>query len=164
VPATYFLDGHARVMPPLGAGRPDLQAAFASLPVVSGLGAGSLRVGHDLPVPNIRAALELVRLFPHSPLASQVRLASVSVADPAVLLVATEQGAEVTLPLRQLDLQLHRWRLVHEAGTRQGRTIRWLDLSMTNNCPVLWQPVTPEPVAVPSPPAVDNTLPGGNHV
>jgi cell division septal protein FtsQ len=164
VPATFFLDGHAKVMPPLGAGRPDLQATYALLPVVSGLGAGNLRVGRDLPTPNVRAAIELVRLFPHSPLAGQVRLATVSVADPAVLLVSTGEGAEVTLPLRQLDLQLHRWRLVHDAGLRQGRTIRWLDLSMTNNCPVLWQPLAPEPAAAPPPPAVESSFTGGNHV
>ena len=164
VPTTYFLDGHAKVMPPLGAGRPDLQAAFSSLPVISGLGAGGLRVGHNLPVPNVRAALELVRLFPHSPLAGQIRLASVSVADPALLQVSTEQGAEVALPLTQLETQLHRWRLVQDAGARLGRQIRWLDLSMTNNCPVLWQPLEPEPVSPPPPPAVDNILIGGKHV
>jgi hypothetical protein len=44
-----------------------------------------------------------------------------------------------------MDWELHRWRLVHEAAARLGKQIRWLDLSVTNNCPLLWQPDEPEP-------------------
>lgn len=164
VPTTYFLDGHARVMPPLGAGRPDLQAAFASLPVVSGLNSATLRVGRDVSSPVVHAALELVRRFPHSPMAGHADLVTLDVAEPDQLQVLTAQGAEIVLPLTRLDEQLHRWRLVHEAGQRVGRAIRWLDLSVTNNCPLLWQPVAPAPAPASPPPAVETMSTGGKHV
>lgn len=164
VPAMYFLDGHAKVMPPLAAGRPDLHTAFQSLPVLTGLGSGSLRVGDDLPGPTVRAALDLVRLFPHAAIARQVGLSTVSVAETSVLQVRTRDGAEVTLGLRGLEAQLHRWHLVHDAGTRLGRAIQWLDLSMTNNCPVLWQPAPAGPDSPQTPPAVETKPTGDHHV
>lgn len=150
-PTTYFLDVHARVMPPLVAGRPDLETAYASLPVIAGLGSRGLRVGGELGSPTVRAALELVRLFPYSAMAGQTRLLTVDVADPEVLQVTTAEGAEIKLPLTELEWHLHRWRSVHEAGARLGRQLHWLDLSMTNNCPALWQPEPPPPPAPPPP-------------
>jgi hypothetical protein len=150
-PTTYFLDAHARVMPPLVAGRPDLETAYASLPVIAGLGSHGLRVGGELGSPGVRAALELVRVFPYSAMSGQTCLLTVDVADPEVLQVTTREGAEITLPLTQVEWQLHRWRLVHEAAARLGRQLHWLDLSMTNNCPALWQPDPPEPPAAPLP-------------
>ena len=150
LPATLFLDAHARVMPPPLAGRPELDAVFAALPVITGVG-GGVQVGGDVATPTVRAALELVRLFPHSTMSGRTRLASVDVADPEVLQVTTREGAEITLPLVRLDWELHRWHLVHEAAVRANRQLQWLDLSVTNNCPALW---APEPVApaLPSPP------------
>jgi hypothetical protein len=149
-------------MPPLTGGRPDLESAFGALPVIAGLVNSELRVGRDVRTPNIRAAIDLVRKFPSSPMADQTRLHTIDVADTDVLQVTTANGAEVTLPLTRLDLQLHRWRLVHDTGARAGRTIRFLDLSMTNNCPVLWQVGEPEPSTLPRP--VETTRIGGNHV
>lgn len=163
VPTVFFLDAHARVMPPLAAGRADLQAACASLPVISGLDNRSLRVGRDLPSPGVRVALNLVQVFPHSPMAGQAGLSSLDVAEPDIVQVTTDRGAEIRLPLTQLDWQLQRWRLVHDAVARLGHTIRWLDLSMTNNCPVLWETGEPEPPA-PPPRPVETTFNGGRHV
>lgn len=163
LPTVFFLDAHARVMPPLVAGRPDLQAAYASLPVISGLDNRSLRVGRDLPSPGVRVALNLVQVFPHSPMAGQVGLSSLDVAEPDIVQVTTDRGAEIRLPLAQLDWQLQRWRLVHDAVARLGHTLRWLDLSMTNNCPVLWETGEPEPPA-PPPRPVETTFNGGRHV
>jgi len=149
LPATLFLDAYARVMPPPLPGRPDLDAAFATLPVITGVG-GGIQAGGDVATPAVRAALELVRLFPHSTMADQTGLVSVDVADPEVLQVTTRNGAEITLPLTRLDWELHRWRLVHDAATRANRQLQWLDLSVTNNCPALWAPEPALP-ALPSP-------------
>lgn len=162
VPTTYFLDPQARVMPPVGADRPALQAALATLPVVSGLPSTTLRVGREVGAPPVRAALELVRLLPHSPMAGRAELVSLDVADPDQVRVVTAQGAEVVFPLTRLEEHLHRWRLVHEASQRLGRAIRWLDLSVTNNCPLLWQPVE----SPPAPPTStgEHPNPGDQHV
>lgn len=156
LPATLFLDTHARVMPPPLPGRPDLEAAFAALPLITGVG-GGIQVGGDVATPAVRAALELVRLFPHSAMSGQTILASVDVADPDVLQATTREGAEITLPLRRLDWELHRWRLVHDAAARAGRQVQWLDLSVTNNCPALWFP-EPAPPAEPLAPAETTQL------
>lgn len=162
VPTTYFLDARARVMPPLGADRPNLQAALDALPVVSGLHSAALRVGREVGAPPVRAALELVQRFPHSPLAGRTALRSLDVADPDQVRVLTAQGAEVVFPLTRLDEHLHRWWLVEEASRHQGRTLRWLDLTVTNNCPLLWQPAAP----LPAPPAStgEQPKPGDQHV
>lgn len=160
-PATLFLDAYARVMPPPPPGHADLDALLGSLPVITGLG-GGIRAGGDLATPTVRAALELVRLFPHSPMSGQTGVTSVDVADPDVLQLTTREGAEITLPLARLDHELHRWRLVHDAGARQGRQIQWLDLSVTNNCPVLW---LPEPSSSsPSPTPTETTQLKHRHV
>lgn len=162
VPVTFFLDAWGRVMPPVGADRPDLRAAWDALPLVTGLDGAALRVGRDVDSPAVRAALEVVRAFPQSPLAAEFTLLSLDVAEPDQVQVLTAQGAEVVLPVTRPDELLHRWRLVHEAGRRLGRNIRWLDLTVTNNCPLLWQPVEPAPAA--PTPAVETSNPGGNHV
>lgn len=162
VPTTFFLDAHARVMPPVGANRPDLRTALDALPVITGLDSVALRVGRNLDAPAVRAALELVRRIPHSPLAKHVDVLSVDVAEPDQIQVLTRQGAEVVLPLTRLEEQLHRWRLVHETGQRAGRAIRWLDLTVTNNCPLLWQPAEASPES--PPPAVETLKLGGKHV
>ncbi len=162
VPATYFLDARGRVMPPLAAGRPDLEAALESLPVVTGLGGMALRVGREVDAPALRAALEVVVRFPLSPMAGRAQLATLDVAEADQVRVLTVEGAEVILPLQRPEEHLHRWRLVEEAGARAGRQIRWLDLSVTNNCPLLWQ--APERAPAPPPPAVETYQPGGRHV
>ncbi len=163
VPATYFLDAHGCVMPPPGADRPDWEARLAGLPVISGLPRTELRVGRKSDSPTLRAALELVRLFPYSSLAGEVELRGVDVAEPDQLLVFTAQGAEVRLALTRLEEQLHRWRLVQDAARRLGRAVRWLDLTVTNHCPLLWQPVEEAPAG--PPPAVDQLdLPRAPHV
>jgi len=162
VPVTFFLDARGRVMPPVGADRPDLRAAWDALPLVTGLDGAALRVGRNVDSPAVRTALEVVRAFPQSPLAGEVTLLSLDVAEPDQVQVLTAQGAEVVLPLTRPDEPLHRWRLVHEAGRRLGRHIRWLDLTVTNNCPLLWQPGEPAPAA--PPPAVETSNLGGKHV
>ncbi len=161
LPATLFLDSRARVVPPPLPGRPDLEAAFASLPVIAGVG-GGVRVGSELPTPGVRAALELIRAFPHAAIAQLTELATIDVADPDVLQVTTRDRTEITLPLVRLDWELHRWRLVHETTARAGRQIQWLDLSVTNNCPLL---LLPEPVEIPAPaPSVETTQLKQRHV
>ena len=161
LPATLFLDAHARVMPPPLPGRPALDAALALLPVITGVGSG-IQAGGDVATPAVRAALELLQLFPHGAMSGLTVLESVDVADPDVLQVRTREGAEITLPLLRLDWELHRWRLVHEAAVRAGRQIQWLDLSVTNNCPALW---LPEPAAPAGPVApVETTQLKHRHV
>lgn len=162
VPATYFLDAQGRVMPPLAAGRPDLAAALEGLPVVTGLDGAALRVGRGVDSPALRAALEVVVRFPSSPMAGRARLAALDVADADQVRVLTVEGAEVILPLQRPEEHLYRWRRVEEAGARAGRQIRWLDLSVTNHCPLLWHAPERPPASVP--PAVETDQPGGRHV
>jgi len=91
--------------------------------------------------------LRLVTELERSPLANLVELRAVELSSPGVLVATTSQGAEVTLGTDDLEQQLRRWRLVHQAGLRLGRAIGSLDLSVSNNCPLVWL----EDSAVPPP-------------
>jgi hypothetical protein len=55
-----------------------------------------------------------------------------------------------------LEMQLRRWRLVHDYAATTAKGIATLDLSVTNNVPARWQeaasvPMMPPPVLKPSP-------------
>jgi len=81
-----------------------------------------------------------------------VDLTSVDVSGTEVLQVTTGQGSRITFGLDRLDDQLRRWRLVNDYGKKIGQAIRTLDLSITNNDPVVWlevgagSPVAPKPL------------------
>jgi hypothetical protein len=84
------------------------------------------------------AALRLAAALERSGLADRLDMRSVDASAPDVLRVVTGSGAEVTLPSERVEEALERWRLVQEAGTRLTKAVASLDLSVTNNCPVLW--------------------------
>jgi cell division septal protein FtsQ len=152
-PATYYLDPSGVVMPPLPpSGAAEGTATSAeTLPLLAGVGGHQVRAGQVLASPPARAALRLLADFDRSPMAGQVDLRSVDVAFPGILLVTTEQGNQVTLGVDHLAAQLERWRLVHEAGLKLGKAVASLDLSLSNNCPVLWQEASALPLPKPKP-------------
>ncbi len=109
-----------------------------SLPVLEGIRDNEFRPGRRLESSQAFAALRLIRRFGLSPMAGLVDLALIDVSFPRVLVVTTAQGHEITFGVEELDTQLVRWRVVHEAALRGARSIAYLDLSVTNNLPVRW--------------------------
>lgn len=123
-----------------------------ALPVLTGVGLQDLQPGRRLESPQVRAALELIVAFGHSPMAGLVDLRRIDVSAPEVLIVTTGQGAEVTFSAQNIEQQLRRWREIHELGRRQGRAVAWLDLAVGNNVPVRWAENDALPPASPKPP------------
>ena len=63
-------------------------------------------------------------------------------ASRTLLMATTGQGNELTFGLNDFDLQLRRWRLVHDHAQRFGKHISLLDLAVANNAPMLWTDVS----------------------
>ncbi len=153
--AVFRLDPNGFVMVPLDPrlrttplGQPD-----ESLPVLTGVGLHELQPGRQLDLPQVRAALQLVTEFAHSPMAGLVDLKRIDVGAPEVLVVTTGRGSEVTFGLRDLGRQLRRWAEIHELGQRNQRVIASLDLAVTNNIPARWLEATLAPAPAASPKA-----------
>lgn len=152
----FHLDAKGVVMQPLDPGqrvKPFLQADDA-LPVLFGLKQMDLRPGRPIESPAVQAALQLATEFSFSPMAGIVDLRRIDVSAPAVLVVTTGQGSEVTFGLENLDQQLRRWRQVHEEGYRMRKgNLASLDLSVANNAPARWldPKIVPPPAKPPKP-------------
>ena len=163
-PAVFYLDRAGVVMPPLPARRANSSSvqAFDSLPVLRGLSNSDLRPGAALDSRPVGAVLELLAAFEPSPLATQVVLKVVDISSPDAMRIFTDTGSEITLAYDRVVSGLERWRLVREAGQRLDKAVAFLDLAVTNNCPVLWL----EPSAVPPPKPRADRLPrlGRKHV
>lgn len=145
----YFLDATGFVIKPLplGEGRGSVPPEVEGMPVIEGLGPFEVRPGVRLQSARVQAALELVRTFEQSPMYGLVDLERVDVSIPDVLLVRTRQAGDITLGFERIEVQLRRWRSIHDEAARQGLLVASLDLSVSNNLPVRWQePGTPPPL------------------
>jgi hypothetical protein len=148
----YTLDANGYFMFPIEAVQRAEPVAQTNdhLPVITGIPARDVRPGRRTEMPQVLAALALVRDFERSPMAGLVDLKQIDVSTPGALVVTTGQGNELTFGLSDFDAQLRRWRLVHEYAQRFGKHINTLDLMVANNAPMLWSDVSG--LALPPPP------------
>jgi hypothetical protein len=155
----FHLDAHGVVMPPLppqAAVRP-LGQPDAALPRLIGLKQMDLQPAQPVSSRAARAAIQLAVEFACSPMGGLVNLKSIDITPGDVLSVITEQGSEVTFALDQINVQLGRWRQVHDEGLRKGKgSLASLDLSVANNAPARWLEARATPPAV-KPPKTNRT-------
>jgi cell division protein FtsQ len=153
-PAVYHLDASGFVFLPLD---PRLRATPAqnpnnSLPTISGVNLSELRPGRRVDSQQVRAALELITEFDHSPMAGLAALERINVATPEILETSTGQGSQIVFSLHDFPTQLRRWRLIYDEYQKSGKAIAMLDLSIANNVPLRFveasslPPVRPKPV------------------
>ncbi len=149
--ASYYLDETGAVIQWLEAWNAVLAGSLtnAPLPQLLGVSGAELRPGRTLTSVPALAALRLIAAFNDSPLCGLVELESVDVSGGSLLEVRTEEGARVTFGLERPQDQLHRWRLVHDYAQRQGKAIQSLDLSVTNNAPVVFADPDASPTSTP---------------
>ena len=119
------------------------------MPVLTGVNTAELRPGRAINSPKVTAALRLIAGFERSPMAGLVDLKSVDVSGTDVLQLNTGQGSRITFAMDRLEEQLRDWRRVHDYGRKTGKAIRTLDLSVTNNAPVLWLEASAVPSSAP---------------
>jgi cell division septal protein FtsQ len=126
-----------------------LSQMSGQLPVIVGLNMYELQPGHRVESPQVRAALQLVAAFDHSPMAGFVDLRRIDVSSPGVVVATTEQDSKITFSLDNLDRQLQRWREIYDLGQRMNKVIVTLDLAVSNNVPVRWTEAGTLPVTAP---------------
>lgn len=108
-----------------------------SLPELTGFDATELSPGRSLTDPKVRAALRLIREFDRSHMAGVADLRRIDLSGRGCLAIETAQGSRVTFGPGRIEDQFRRWRHVHDLATQRQQAIQSLDLSVTNNCPVL---------------------------
>lgn len=147
-PFIYQLDANGYVMLPIGnALRSEQLTSPEWFPTITGVPASELRPGKPLGIPQVEEALKLVVAFENSPMFGLVDLKQVDVSEPEVLKVSTSQGNEVIFRLKDFEGQFQRWRMAHDYALRVRQRLGLLDLSVTNNVPLLFaqQPDAPVP-------------------
>ena len=150
--AIYYLDEEGYVLRPLdNPPRPGGGPEEDNYAVLTGLGRADLRPGRRAESPQVFTALRLLAAFGQSAMLGMSDLARIDMSTPEVLQVTTSLGGEITFGLEHLDTQLRRWRAVYDYGQAQGKQIASIDLSVTNNLPVLWLETSEVPVAKPKP-------------
>ncbi|HEY4414698.1 MAG TPA: FtsQ-type POTRA domain-containing protein [Verrucomicrobiae bacterium] len=151
--SVFQLDASGMVMLPLDPRQCTTPAASADvpLPLITGLNLYQLQPGHRVDSPQVRAALQLLAAFGHSPMFGLVDLRHIDTSSPGVVMVTTGQGSQVTFGLENLDRQLRRWRGIYDLGARQGKIIAAVDLAVENNVPVNWVMANAAPDAPPKP-------------
>jgi hypothetical protein len=149
--SVFQLDADGYVMQPLDPRLCviPLSQVSGQLPVIVGLNVYELQPGHRVESPQMRAALQLVAAFDHSPMAGFVDLRRIDVSSPGVVVATTEQGSQITFSLDNLDQQLRRWREIYDLGQRMNKVIVTLDLAVSNNVPVRWMKASALPVIAP---------------
>jgi cell division septal protein FtsQ len=138
--APYYINAAGYLMLPLD---PRQRSATAPAPeplplLGGGLNPDDIQPGRRLKSPQLAAALQLLQIFQRSPMASLVDLSRIDLSSPDVLTVATDQGAEITFGLTNLDQQLRRWHEIWQRAQRENKVIASLDLAVTNNIPARW--------------------------
>lgn len=147
VQVIYHLDETGFVMLPLD---PKLRAAPSAmqndlLPVISGVAISDLRPGRRVESAQVRAALNLITEFDHSPMAGLAELQRINASTPEILEVFTSHGSQIIFSLNSFQQQLNRWRLVYDQYQNQGKAIATLDLSIANNVPLRFVEASPVP-------------------
>ena len=147
----YHIDASGVVFPPLD---PRLRARIDDLltnqlTVISGVDTRHIRAGRTVDSEQLQAALQLIQQFDESAMFGMVDLQRIDVATPDTLRVYTTQGSELTFSLDRIDQQLQRWRLVYDKSQQWGKSIGWLDLSVTNNAPLQLAAAPPSPTVHP---------------
>ncbi|HEY1173193.1 MAG TPA: FtsQ-type POTRA domain-containing protein [Verrucomicrobiae bacterium] len=151
-PFIYHLDANGFVMLPVGNNlRSEPTPAGEWFPTITGVPASELRPGKLLEVPQIQDALKLVVAFENSPMFGLVDLKQVDVSEPEVLKVSTLQGNEVVFRLKDFEGQFQRWRMAFDYAQRVGQRLGVLDLSVTNNVPMLYAQRSDAPIPAPKP-------------
>jgi hypothetical protein len=119
------------------------------LPVLCGVSQNDIVPGKRSSSPAVRAALQLLAAFEHSPMAGLTELRQIDVSGLDVLQVTTAQQCKVTFGVRDLEGQLARWRVIYDEARSRGKTIATIDLSVSNNTPLRLLEVAAPPTAPP---------------
>jgi cell division septal protein FtsQ len=118
--------------------------AYYHLPVICGLDVENYEEGETIDLPEITAALELIRLTGENPARYQVR--SIDVSLGYCLVVTDERHAKITFPLEDIGSQLDRLAVLYANVDENHQEIQTVNLLVQRNIPVTFVP-PPDPQA-----------------
>jgi hypothetical protein len=72
-----------------------------------------------------------------------VQFKEIDVRSSGCLSVLAEKGCTVLFGVSGFDQQLRRWRTLSDHAQRFGRSLAWMDLSVSNNVPIQWREEAP---------------------
>jgi len=128
-------------------------AEYFHLPVICGLAVENYEEGQVVDLPEVRAALELIRLTGENPARLQVR--AIDVSKGYCMIVTDERRAKITFPLDDIAGQLDRLGLLLASVESGRREIQTVNLLVQRNVPVTFvpppEPDPAEPEATPAP-------------
>jgi cell division septal protein FtsQ len=151
-PGAFLIDGDGTLLR-----IKDQAPEYYHLPVICGLDVGNYEEGGTVDLPEVRAALELIRLTGENPARYQVR--SIDVSKGYCLVVTDERHAKITFPLEDIAAQLDRLQILYANIDSSRREIQTVNLLVQRNVPVTFvpppdpgpDPSDPDAVASPSP-------------
>jgi cell division protein FtsQ len=111
---------------------------YYHLPVICGLQVDNYDEGQVIDLPEMRAALELIRLTGENPAKYQVR--SIDISKGYCLVVTDERHAKITFPLDNIDQQLNRLAMLYADVDTSAREIQTVNLLVQRNIPVTFVP------------------------
>ena len=94
------------------------------LPIICGLAVGNYEEGDTVDLPEVKAALELIRLTGENPARYQVR--AIDISKGYCLVVTDERHAKITFPLENIEAQLDRLGLYTQMWTAADAKFRRL--------------------------------------
>jgi len=111
---------------------------YYHLPVICGLAVENYEEGDTVDLPEVAAALQLIRLTGENPARYQVR--SIDISKGYCLVVSDERHAKVTFPLENIAAQLDRLALLFANIDGSKRDIQTVNLLVQRNVPVTFVP------------------------
>lgn len=140
---TFYLDRHGAVMPArFNVTGPADPFAEAPLPHISGVNPIDVRPGGIVTDPAVHWALGVAPLYQEVGMELFARIRGIDVAERGVLNLVLDNGVEATLGPVGVQRQLLRLGFLHTVGRANGQRLLQVDLSIDNNCPSLWAPLT----------------------
>lgn len=89
--------------------------------------------------PMVIRALEFKKFYDKSPMAFDFEIQHISFSEPRTMQVIDEKGGKIIFSKDHFELSLIQWMRVAEVGRLSGKRIEFMDLTITNNCPVIWE-------------------------
>jgi hypothetical protein len=112
-----------------------------------GISSDELRPGRRITSEHARAGVRWVHSFKRCGITDLPKIASVDVTSPGVLHVTLAGQGQVVFGLKDFERQFQRWRSILDHGQKLGRQVESLDLSVSNNLPVIWADKQSDPDA-----------------
>ncbi len=135
-PNSFLVDRRGVLMKIKNA-RPD----FLHLPVVTGMPTENYDAGQTVNTPELKSALDLIRLVSESSLQSRFQVRSIDLSRGYCMVVTNQTLAHITFGLDKIDSQLERLAIFLDRVDQSRRELRTINLLVERNVPVVYAPV-----------------------